>query len=67
MTIVKSFDAMAIDSDNYGVLIFKKFLEYVELFNKVKDINDKRIANMFMEYTKDIINLKDDVVNKGEN
>jgi hypothetical protein len=67
MCVVKSFNAMDIDTDNYGALIFKKFLTYVELLDKIKDINSPEIANMFVEYTKDVITLQGDVSSKGEN
>jgi len=67
MYVVKSFNAANIESDNYNVLIFRKFLQYVELFAKVQDVNNTQISNMFTEYTRDVIaNLDADISAKGE-
>lgn len=67
MFIIKSFNAMDIDSDLPSVLIFKKYLEYVEVFDRIRDINSPEIANMFAEYTRDIVNIEQDIASKSAN
>jgi hypothetical protein len=67
MTIIKSFMSEDIDTDLPSVLIFKKYLEYIEQFDIIRDVNSPEITNMFSEYTIGIVNIENDISSKGSN